>query len=118
MRHFLLAFAQIDPTEALHQTWTNSSPEVHVASAGTGFAAYLSGINWAAVGAFVAVAVPLGFGVIVQCFKQVRIAQIQLREEQIASDDRIAARRADAERARSTSAIIVAPASTTAPAIG
>jgi hypothetical protein len=104
MRHVFTVLAQVDTQRALHDAWVNTSPEVHVASGTTGFAAWLSGVNWAAIAAFVSVVVPLGFGLLIQCYKQIRIAEIGIREAQIASDDRIAARRA-AEHAPAFSAV-------------
>ena len=94
MREFILAVAQVDAGQAFCDSWHTQTPEVHVATGGYGFAAWFSGINWAAVASFVAVAVPIAFGVLVQCYKQVRLAQIQIAEAQTASSDRIAARRA------------------------
>jgi hypothetical protein len=104
MRHFLTAMAQVDTRSALHESWNNASPEVHVATWSTGFAAWFAGVNWAAVATFLTMAIPLAFGLVVQCFKQIRIAQIAIKEAQIASDDRIAARRA-AERPTAVSTI-------------
>jgi hypothetical protein len=109
MRHFFTALAQVDTQQALHDAWVNTSPEVHVASGTTGFAAWFAGVNWAAVAAFLSVTVPLGFGLIVQCFKQISIAQIAIREAQIASDDRIAARRAAEQTAERVATISTIP---------
>lgn len=94
MRTLLLTLAQLDPTAALHDAWKAQNPEIHVASGGAGFAAWLSGLNWAAIASFIAVAVPLAFGVLMQCYKQIAFARIEIKERQLAAEDRIAARRA------------------------
>ena len=92
--------AQIDPQKALHDYWRESSPEAHITIGGTGFGAYLAGVNWAAIVGFLGVAIPIGFGVAMQCWKQFKLAALEVREAEIASDDRIAARRTDAAAGR------------------
>jgi hypothetical protein len=94
MRHFFQAVAQVDVKEALHESWRHQSPEMHLASGTAGFAAWWAGINWGAVAAALTFIIPLAWGLLMQCWKQTRVTQIAIREAQIASDDRIAARRA------------------------
>ena len=102
MRHLIL-LAQIDPAKALHDSWRAASPEVHIGTGGTGLGAFFAGVNWLAVLAAVATVVPIAFGVVMQCFKQYQLAAISIKEAQVESDDRIAARRAG-ERPRETPA--------------
>ncbi|MHB8397316.1 MAG: hypothetical protein ACYDCI_00055 [Candidatus Limnocylindrales bacterium] len=104
----LRLLAQIDVGKALHDYWRTSSPEAHVAIGSTGFGAYLAGINWAAVVTFLGLSVPIAWGVVVQCWKQVKLARIQIQEAQLESDDRTTARRSAATAQRA--AILPSPA--------
>jgi hypothetical protein len=92
----LTLLAQIDPQKALHDYWRESNPEAHITIGSTGFGAWCAGVNWAAVLAFLGVAIPIVFGVVMQCYKQYRLNVIAIKEAQIDSDDRIATRRRDA----------------------
>ena len=90
----LHVLAKVDPKLALHETWKAASPEVHLGTSGAGFTAWLAGLDRIAVMAFFATAIPLVWGVVVQCWAQYRVALIKLKEAQVDSDDRIARRRA------------------------
>lgn len=72
------ALLQIDLSRALHDAWHHTAPEPVLAIGGGGFAAWLSGINWAAVAAFLGVAVPLLGNCVVQVWKQYKVACLEI----------------------------------------
>jgi hypothetical protein len=74
----MTALLHIDPSRALHAAWHATAPEPFLAIGGGGCAALAAGINWLAIASFVGVAVPLAWGIIVQCRKQWVIANLEI----------------------------------------
>lgn len=72
--------AQLRPLEALHVSWRQSDPEIHLAIGSAGFGSWLAHVDWAVVISFVAFAVLTLGGVAIQLRKQWLVAAIEVDE--------------------------------------
>jgi hypothetical protein len=70
MKHFVAQLALIDPMLALRSAWHRSSPEAVVMTGSVGFTGWLASINWSAGLSFCCIAVPMIYGVVLQCRSQ------------------------------------------------
>ena len=90
----IITVLHLDLARALRDHWRASEPELHLAVGGTGLAAWLASVDWAAVLAFTALAVTTIAGTGMQLYKQWKLIRLEVEERKREIQERAAAIRA------------------------
>ena len=88
----LQILAQLRPVDAFHASFRESPPEAHVAIGTAGFGAWLAHIDWASAIAFAGYVTMVVSGVVIQLWKQVSVARVQIQAAEQELADQAAAR--------------------------
>jgi hypothetical protein len=86
----LNAIASLNPINALHSYWRQSSPEAYIAVGGSGFVGWLARVDWAAVLSFAGLAAMVIGGTTIELIKRWRIMNIEVSERQRKSNAAVA----------------------------